>query len=89
MPLYLVEIKDIDALAEASQDDDRGSFGGWTDLRGVVVVAESEAEARKAARAESSPAGDDWWWEDAAHVSCECIVDDGKTRIVMGNWPTG
>jgi len=89
MPLYVVKIKYLEALAEASEGDDRGSFGAWTDLHGAVVVAANGTEARKLVSLESDEKGRDWWWDSAEHVSCEEIVDDGKPRVILGDWPTG
>lgn len=75
---------DEDAWAEANNVP----YSPYVDPHGFVVVASSENEARQVARdADDGAAGVRWL--DATMTSCEIIEDDGKTRVVMGNWPTG
>lgn len=85
MPIYRLKISDHKATEKWA--DCRGlRYSQWTRSDGFVVVAGSEAEARAAADKEENHGP---WWRVSALTSCEVVVDDGKTRVVMGDWPTG
>jgi hypothetical protein len=84
MNVYVLKVSD-EMLTPPGAD--RVDFGEWVDMRGFVVVAQSEAEARAVAAAHTDGSGP--WWLDDKLTSCEQIDLSTPARVVMANEPTG
>lgn len=68
----------------------QGASTEWTDARGHIIVAATEADARKiACDRRGRPSDPEPWWLDQSLTKCVEIKDDGKPRIVLTNMPTG
>lgn len=86
-----MKIFQIEIGGPFAEDDDRvEGYSGWTDMRGCVVIAQDEAEARRLAKAHAEGGfGNEPWWLDPNLTICTELSAGGDARVLFASFPTG
>ena len=87
MIFHLSIIDDSDSLALWA-DKCGQLFSRWASPQGFVIIANDEREARQIA-CHGECEGNDTWWLEPSLTKCQIMTDEGNSRIVMGDYPTG